>query len=92
MCIWVMPMIRLPAGEYLTVQEYADMTGRTKQAIYAAIRQKRLKFYRLDKTYIIPATALITDNRITTGRYIGISRFRKDLDVEELAKKRGLLT
>ncbi len=85
-------MIRLPAGEYMTVKEYADMVGKTTQAIYHAIRQKRLKFYRLDDTYIIPADALLEDRRIKSGRYIGVSRFRKDLDAEELAKRRGILT
>ena len=75
----------------MTVRQYARQADIKTQSVYKAIRLGRLKAYRIDTTWLIPADALMQDRRIKTGKYVGVSSFRKTLDVEELARKRGLL-
>ena len=84
--------MRIPEGRYQTVAEYARANDITVQAVYKAINTGRIKSYRIDNTFLIPEDSLIEDRRIKHGKYIGVSRFRKDLDVEALAKKRGIVT
>lgn len=83
--------MRIPEGNYVTVHQFARAAECSTQNVYRAIHQGRLKAYHIDTTWLIPADALMLDRRIKDGRYVGVSRFRKDLDVEELARKRGLL-
>ena len=82
---------RIPEGSYVTVSQYARQAQIKVQSVYQAIHKGRLKAYHIDTTWLIPAEAMIQDKRIKSGKYIGVSEFRKTLDVEELARKRGLL-
>lgn len=82
-------MIRLPAGTVCGVLEYSKKAGLTKQAVYKAIRDGRLKAYNVSGVWLIPADALIVNRQITHGRYIGISNLLKG-NIEGFLKKRGI--
>ena len=83
--------IRLPEGRYVSPAEFARTAGITVKTVYRAVREGRLKAYRIDGRILLAADQTLTDKRIKTGKYIGVSSFRKDLDAEKLAKARGIV-
>lgn len=83
-----MPTV-LPNNSYLSVKQYAELNHVTPSCIYIALRDGRLIGYRVGKTWIIQANALIKNKRIRDGRMIGYSDLRKN-DLEGFLKKRGL--
>jgi len=85
--------------DYLTVEQYRKKVGfSSRQPIYRAVRKGRLPSKRFGITIMIPKNAVLTDNRITTGKYIGIRQWvdRQISNVEMLddiyEKKKGIST
>ena len=77
-------MIRIPAGQVMTVAEYAESAKLTRQAIYNAIKQGRLKAYKVGQIYLIPANALIQKPRLKHGRYVGLYKFLREKNAESI--------
>lgn len=82
-------MIRLPAGKFCSVKEYAKKSGITRQTVYNALKQGRLKAYKVSDRWIIPSDSLIINRRIKTGNQIGVSNLRRG-DLEGFLEKRGI--
>jgi hypothetical protein len=62
--------MRIPSDDYITPEQYRQRCGyATVATIHNAIKQGRLKAYKVGRDYIIPATAILETNR--TGQYIG---------------------
>ena len=84
-------MIRLPQGYYMTVKEYADKLGYTRQAVYNALHQGRLKAHQVNKVWLIRSDSMIVNTRITHGRYIGWSALKRG-DIKEFLRKKNIRT
>jgi len=82
-------MIRLPAGTYLTVSEYAERAGLTEQAVYKAIWQERLTAYRFENGWLINSKAVIINNTLRSGNYVGVRALLRG-DLPEFLRKRGV--
>lgn len=81
--------VYIPAGRYITVQEFADRSGLTKQAVYNAIWEGRLKSYKIEGRHLIRTDAVIVNTRIAHGNYIGIQAL-KEGDLDKFLEKRNL--
>jgi hypothetical protein len=68
--------MRIPADDYITPEQYRRLCGyATVATIHNAIKQGRLKAYKVGRDYIIPATAILETNR--TGQCIGLDAKKK---------------
>ena len=82
-------MKHIPSGKYCSVKEFAKKNNLTLSGVYAAIKQGRLTgAYKIDKTYLIRADAVVTISRNRDGRFIGISDLERG-DMQAFLKKRG---
>jgi len=82
-------MQHLPSNAYLSVKEYARSVHMTRAGIYKALRTERLKGYKIDGTWIIPANAVLEGRRIHDGRLIGVTELKAG-DLSGFLKKRGM--
>ena len=78
----------VPNNKYLSVREYAESIGMSANAIYIALRTKRLNGIKVDGTWIVPVNALVTGRRNRDGSTIGITDLKRG-DVESFLRKRG---
>lgn len=81
-------MVDWIGDKYMSVKEYANLCGITPQAVYKAIKQRRIKYYKIGKVYIIPKDAVIKTKNIRDGRYIGIKNLERG-DIKGFLQKRG---
>jgi len=82
-------MIRLEAGTYITPKEYAKKANLTVQAVYRAIREGRLKGYRVDNAILIKSDSLIQNRTKRSGIYVGFRALQRG-DVQEFLRLRGI--
>jgi excisionase family DNA binding protein len=82
-------MIRLEAGTYITPKEYAKKANLTVQAVYRAVREGRLKGYRVDNAILIKSDSLIQNRTKRSGIYVGFRALQRG-DVQEFLRLRGI--
>lgn len=82
-------MIRLEAGTYITPKEYAKKANLTVQAVYRAVREGRLKGYRVDNAILIKSDSLIQNRTKRSGIYVGFRALQRG-DVKEFLRLRGI--
>ena len=82
-------MIRLEAGTYITPKEYAKKANLTVQAVYRAVRDGRLKGYRVDNAILIKSDSLIQNRTKRSGIYVGFRALQRG-DVKEFLRLRGI--
>ena len=82
-------MIRLEAGTYLSPKEYARKASLTVQAVYRAVREGRLKGYRVDNAILIKSDSLIQNRTKRSGIYVGFRALQRG-DVQEFLRLRGI--
>ena len=82
-------MIRLEAGTYLSPKEYARKANLTVQAVYSAVREGRLKGYRVDNAILIKSDSLIQNRTKRSGIYVGFRALQRG-DVKEFLRLRGI--
>lgn len=80
---------RIPSGLYLTIAQYAELCGLSKQNIYKAIKGGRVPVSKVGRTYLINKDAVLIDKRIKSGRYVGVRALRRG-DMEAFNKARQL--
>ena len=80
---------QVPSNRYCSVEQYAKIHRMSKPGIYKAIKEGRLKAYKVDKMYLIPVNAPIESSRIKDGSLIGISDLKRG-DLESFLRKRGI--
>lgn len=62
--------MRIEAGDYVTVEQYRRRCGyASRTTILRAIKQGRLNAIKFDRTYLIPAAAVLLTPR--TGLHVG---------------------
>jgi hypothetical protein len=75
-------MILIPGGWYATAEEYRQKWGLSSvESVKKAASDGRIagaiRFGDTTKIWLIPANAILINNRITTGKYVGMNRKKK---------------
>ncbi len=61
----------IKGGHYLTVEQYRVKYGYAhKNSVLNRIRNGTLEAIKINRVWLIPASAIPTDRRLKTGRYV----------------------